>query len=73
MEAHPRLAAAAALALAVIGSCILLNLLQITQIPFQTSLILGFDAGALLFLIVVWTMMTKAGLSDMQRRARIEG
>jgi uncharacterized membrane protein len=72
MEAHPRLAAAAALALAVIGSCILLNLLQITQIPFQTSLILGFDAGALLFLIVVWTMMTKAGLSDMQRRARIE-
>jgi uncharacterized membrane protein len=72
MQAHPRLAAAAAVALVVIALCLLLNWLGITRIPFPTFLILGFDAGAALFVFVVWTMMANAELNDMQRRAAIE-
>jgi uncharacterized membrane protein len=72
MQAHPRLAAAAALALVVIALCFLLNWLGIGRIPWLTGLILGFDAGAALFVFLVWSMMSKAALHDMQRRAAIE-
>ena len=41
MAAHPRLAAAVVLMLAIVGLCNLLNMFRITQIPLQTSLILS--------------------------------
>jgi uncharacterized membrane protein len=72
MQAHPRLAGAALVALLVIALCLLLNGLGITRVPFPTFLILGFDAGAALFVFSVWTMMAKAELRDMQRHAAIE-
>jgi uncharacterized membrane protein len=72
MQAHPRLAFAAALAVIVIVLCLVLNWIGITRIPWLTCLILGFDAGAALFVVGVWTMMAKAELHDMQRRAAIE-
>jgi uncharacterized membrane protein len=72
MQAHPRLAAAAAMALVVTGLCFVLNGLGIANIPPLTCLILGFDAGAVLFLLMVWKMMGEAELRDMQRRAAIE-
>jgi uncharacterized membrane protein len=72
MRAHPRLGGAALLALVVIALCLLLNWLEIAKIPFPTFLILGFNAGAALFLVSVWIMMAKAELHDMQRRAAIE-
>ncbi len=72
MQAHPRLAGAALLALVVIALCLLLNWLGITKVPFPTFLILGFDAGAAFFVFRVWTMMAKAELHDMQRHAAIE-
>src|SRR5262245_1940103 len=72
MQAHPRLAAAAALALVVIMLCVLLNWLGLARIPWLTSLILGFDAGAAFFIFVVWRMMAGARLQDMERRAAIE-
>ncbi|MET0483399.1 MAG: DUF1345 domain-containing protein [Aestuariivirgaceae bacterium] len=72
MQAHPRLAAAAAVALVVIVLCLLLNWLGLSRIPWLTSLILSFDAGAAFFIFVVWKMMAGAKLEDMERRAAIE-
>jgi len=72
MQAHPRLAAAAAMTLVVVVLCFLLNWLGLTRIPRLTTLILGFDAGATFFIFVVWRMMAGAKLQDMERRAAIE-
>jgi uncharacterized membrane protein len=74
MEAHPRLVAAAALALVLAGLCLLFCLsgLSSDPIPCRTCLLLAFDGGAALFVGLVLRTMTRASLNDMKSLANIE-
>jgi uncharacterized membrane protein len=74
MEAHPRLAAAGALAAVLAGLCLLFCISGLSSGPFPcvTCLIGAADAGAALFIGLVLRLMTRASLTDMKTLANIE-
>ena len=65
LKSRPRLAAAGALALAV-------GLVLPRAWPLSTRLLTGWNAGVVVYLTVMWTLMARAGHEDMRRRARRE-
>ena len=50
---------------------IAIGLLLPTSLERQTRLLFGWDAGVLLYLVTTWTMMVRAGVHELRRRAAL--